>query len=265
MNIIKTLVQEALTPEQIQEKIEARRLKSRTDRTKKRAKRREKALSASKNKVAVGASAYPATSAGFKTKKLPTHFNVIINELRKQVYSGKFDDRSTGLCRQMSNTSRKKLFEILVTIVTRTDFISGQIGIPKKNGFHTISHDDLMLQHAARWGYSISSSTWYRYIDLIKKHDVFRVVEAKSHVSRGKVKSYAAYKWLKLSFLKTIGVFSDDIKAGIEKAYQKTLASGKSFKWLLVHTKQVRKHHEPACFDLEFDFDAPPPIGAYSH
>lgn len=235
--------------------------KARELRAEKRLRKIKAAEFVSINKFNVGATNYPATRKGFKAKALPKHFIFIINNIRTLVYSGFFNKKSNGLTRDMPKKCKRKLFEVLVTIITNTDLLSGSIGIPKSNGLHALKHDDLMYAHALRFGYSMPSSTWYRYIDILKSHDVFNVIEAKSHVSRGKVKSYAAYKWFSQSFLKKIGLSIDTVKSSVEKAYQKALSKGLSFNWVMVITDTIRKHHDPVCY--EFDFDAPPPAGAF--
>lgn len=261
MNPLQSLVLEKSRNPVIDQSIIDRRESSRTKRAKLRIKRREKALDARTNNTIIGSSSYVPSKAGFKGKRLPKHFPVLINRLKALVYSGEFDPITSGAKREWSVKCRTKLLEILIVIITRTDLVSRQVGVPDFDGFNAIKHDDLLLAHAVRFGYSMSSTTWFRYINVIKSHNILQVIEAKSHVCRGKVKSYAGYKWLSDSFLKKLGADQDDIKISIERANNKTVKSGRSFKWKLVHTKQIRKHHDQVNYEL--DLDAPPPAGSY--
>ncbi len=241
--------------------IDERNRKSREIRAIKRTKKQRLANDAIVKNTCVGSQNYPASKQGYKAKALPKHFNVIINNIRQAVFSGLLDPKTSGLNRAMSAKCRKKLFEVLVTIITRTELLSGQIGVPKADGFHAINHDDLQEQHAMRWGYSISSSTWFRYIAILKNHKILKVMEAKSHVSRGKVCSYAAYKWVCPKFLSKIGLSKPEIKVSVERAYQKAVKNGLEFRWTMVFTKVMRKKHDPISYDL--NFDAPPPNTAF--
>ncbi|MGL4667210.1 MAG: hypothetical protein ACRCWR_04705, partial [Saezia sp.] len=149
--------------------------------------------------TAVGANACKASLEGFKALKsrLPRYFSDVINNARKLIYSRKFEIDEGGISRQMSELTKRKLFEIIVTLITSCDFMSGQIGKAKNIGMDTTSHDALMLAHAKRWGYAMPSSTWYRYIGMLKQAGVFVVEEVKIAGEAEKtIRSVAAYKWL---------------------------------------------------------------------
>ncbi|NSM26891.1 hypothetical protein HT094_22600 [Shewanella sp. ZOR0012] len=214
--------------------------KARIKRQKLRSAKREAALHVKKHKTAVGSNAYKASLEGFKAKgaRLPRYFNEVINNARKLIYSRKLEVDEGGISRAMSERTKRKLFEIVVTMITTCDLLTGQVGMAKNFGFDTTSHDALMLAHAKRWGEAIPSSTWYRYIDMLKKLGVFTVQEVKIAVEDNSaageektIRSVAAYKWLSSRFLQAIGAYSDTIRAQIKQAYQRAISKGLSFTW----------------------------------
>ncbi len=213
--------------------------KARIKRQKLRSAKREAALHVKNHKTAVGSNAYKASLEGFKARgaRLPRYFNDVINNARKLIYSRKLEVDEGGISRAMSERTKRKLFEIVVTMITTCDLLTGQVGMAKNIGFDTTSHDSLMLAHAKRWGEAIPSSTWYRYIDILKKSGVFTVQEVKVAIDDNSIgeektiRSVAAYKWLSTQFLLAIGVYSDTIRAQIKQAYQRAVAKGLSFTW----------------------------------
>lgn len=207
--------------------------KARQKRQRLRNEKRAAALHVKINKHDVGSNAYKASLDGFKLKgsRLPRYFNVVINNARRLIYSRKLDVDNGGVSRTMSERTKRKLFEISVTLITTCDLMSGQVGKAKNIGFDPTSHDALMLAHAKRWGEAIPSSTWYRFIDMLKLAGVYLVQEVKKADEEGTIRSRAAYKWLSPQFLQSIGVYSDDIRAQIKFSYQKALDNGLSFTW----------------------------------
>ncbi|EHC03886.1 hypothetical protein Sbal625DRAFT_4434, partial [Shewanella baltica OS625] len=89
------------------------------------------------NKHDVGSNAYKASLDGFKLKgsRLPRYFNVVINNARRLIYSRKLDVDNGGVSRTMSERTKRKLFEISVTLITTCDLMSGQVGKAKNIGF----------------------------------------------------------------------------------------------------------------------------------
>ena len=215
------------------------REKSREKRRHLREKRREAAFLVTKIKKAVGTADYKATDKGFiKQHKLPAHFKPLINGLRQWVYTQYQYIDKKGVVRSLSARGKRKLFEVLIVLITSCDFISGQVGKPMKKDMDTIRHDAFMLEHARRFGYAISSSTWYRYIDMLKSMDIFSGREIKLHGDDGvTVRSEASYKWLSKRFLRDIGVYKDTIMASIKEAYQRSIDKGLCFIW--------RQHNAP--------------------
>jgi hypothetical protein len=207
--------------------------KSREKRQKLRSLKRAAASHVKTNQTAVGSNAYKESLEGFKSKnsRLPRYFNEVINNARRLIYSRKLDVDNGGVSRNMSERTKRRLFEIVVTMLTTCDLMSGQVGKAKNIGFDPTSHDALMLAHAKRWGEAIPSSTWYRYIDMLKLAGVFLVQEVKKADEEGTVRSSAAYKWLSPQFLQWIGVYSDHIRAQIKLSYLKALDNGLSFTW----------------------------------
>lgn len=234
--------------------------KARIKRQKLRSAKREAALHVKTHKTAVGANACKASLEGFKALKsrLPRYFNEVINNARKLIYSRKFEIDEGGISRQMSELTKRKLFEIIVTLITSCDFMSGQIGKAKNIGMDTTSHDALMLAHAKRWGYAMPSSTWYRYIDMLKQAGVFVVEEVKiAGESEKTIRSVAAYKWLSTQFLQAIGAYTDTIRAQIKQAYQKAVNNGLSFTWRVFKRQLPVKQRFTA--DMFFTQSTTPP------
>lgn len=198
-----------------------------------RAKKRQTATLVRTQNKAVGSNAYIASIDGFSKKKsrLPRYFNEIINNTRRLIYGHYLDIDYGGVTRTVPEKTKKKMFEIAVTLLTTCDLVSGQIGKPKNIGMDTTSHDSLMMQHAKRWGDAIPSSTWYRYIDLLKQVGAFRVEEVKIAEAENTVRSVAAYKWLSAQFLQSIGAYKDHIRAAIKLSNIKAVKNGLSFKW----------------------------------
>lgn len=207
--------------------------KARVKRQKLRTAKREAAYKVNTLGCAVGSNAYKSSLKGFKAPKakLPRYFNEIINNARKFVYSSRFQIDNGGISRSLSDQSKRKLFEIIVTLLTTCDLVSGQVGKAKNIGMDTTSHDALMLAHAKRWGDAMPSSTWYRYIDILKQTGVFLIQEVKIAGEEKTIRSVAAYKWLSAQFLQSIGVYTDSIRAQIRQAYQRALDKGLSFNW----------------------------------
>ncbi|MEI8616448.1 hypothetical protein P4S54_23395 [Shewanella sp. PP-He15 brown] len=234
--------------------------KARIKRQKLRSAKREAALHVKTHKTAVGANACKASLEGFKALKsrLPRYFNEVINNARKLIYSRKFEIDEGGISRQMSELTKRKLFEIIVTLITSCDFMSGQIGKAKNIGMDTTSHDALMLAHAKRWGYAMPSSTWYRYIGMLKQAGVFVVEEVKiAGESEKTIRSVAAYKWLSTQFLQAIGAYTDIIRAQIKQAYQKAINNGLSFTWRVFKRQLPVKQRFTA--DMFFSQSTNPP------
>ena len=234
--------------------------KARIKRQKLRSAKREAALHVKTHKTAVGANAYKASLEGFKALKsrLPRYFSEVINNARKLIYSRKFEIDEGGISRQMSELTKRKLFEIIVTLITSCDFMSGQIGKAKNIGMDTTSHDALMLAHAKRWGYAMPSSTWYRYIGMLKQAGVFVVEEVKIAGETEKtIRSVAAYKWLSTQFLQAIGAYTDTIRAQIKQAYQKAVNNGLSFTWRVFKRQLPVKQRFTA--DMFFSQSTNPP------
>ncbi|MGL5469668.1 MAG: hypothetical protein ACRDCT_16025, partial [Shewanella sp.] len=157
----------------------------------------------------------------------------------------------------------RKLFEIVVTMITTCDLMSGQVGKAKNIGMDTTSHDALMLAHAKRWGEAIPSSTWYRYIDMLKQAGVFTVQEVKVAIEDNAtgeektIRSVASYKWLSSQFLQAIGAYTDTIRAQIKQAYQKAINNGLSFTWRVFKRQLPVKQRFTA--DMFFSQSTNPP------
>lgn len=233
--------------------------KSRIKRQKLRTAKRAAALHVKTHKTAVGSNSFKASFAGFQAKgaRLPRYFNEVINNARQLIYSRKLYVDDGGVSRQMSERTKQKLFQIVVTLITTCDLMSGQVGKAKNIGFDPTSHDALMLEHAKRWGEAIPSSTWYRFIDILKHAGVYLVQEVKKADEEGTVRSRAAYKWLSPQFLKSIGVYSDDIRAQIKQAYQRAINNGLSFTWRVFKRQLPIKQRYTA--DMFFTQSSNPP------
>lgn len=235
------------------------RAKAKAKRRNLRDKKRQAASQVKSHKKNVGSSAYIASLDGFtKKNKLPAHFNELINNVRRFVFTRKLEVDSGGITQAMSSKVQAKLFEVLVTMLTTCDLVSGQIGKAKNIGMDTTSHDALMLQHAKRFGHAIPSSTWYRYIEILKSSGVLVVQEAKvASTEDNTVRSVAAYKWLSAKFLLAIGAYSDNIKAGIKAAYKKAIDKGLCFIWRKFKKQLPSKHRFTEELFPEY---TPPPI-----
>ena len=231
--------------------IKALRAKSRKSRRHLREKRRNAANQVKLNKVDI--SAYKATLDGFaKKNKLPNHFNEIFNEARKFAYTKKEYVDNKGVTRSLSSRGQRKLLEVLVVLLTNCDFLSGQVGLAKKQHMDTISHDAFMLQHAKRFGYAISSSSWYRYIEILKTMKIFSGEAIRLFSKDYKtVRSESSYKWLSKAFLMRLGVFKDHIRASIKLAYQKATSKGLCFIWKM-------KNEQALIITDEFDLSLAP-------
>lgn len=102
----------------------------------------------------------------------------------------------------------------------------------------TTSHDAFMLEYARRFGETLSSTTWYRYIGMLKAMDILSCEDIKVYGDDGvTVRSVASYKWLSKAFLRSIDVFTDNIMASIKESYQKAINKGLSFTY--------RQHNAP--------------------
>jgi hypothetical protein len=226
-----------LTPAELA--IKALREKARTKRRELREKRRKAAYFVKSNNKAVGTADYIASEKGFiKRNRLPVHFKELINNCKKWVFSKRSNVDKNGKFHSNTARGRRRLFNILLVLLTNCDFLSGQIGKAKLEHMDTTSHDALMLQYARRFGHSISSSTWYRYIGILDAMDIFHSKEIKLYGEDGiTVRSEASYKWLSKPFLQSIGVFTDDVMASIKESYQKALDKGLSFTF--------REHNAP--------------------
>lgn len=218
------------------------REKQRIKRLNLREKRRAAANFVAEHNKAVGSAAYIASDIGFtKKNRLPAHFNLLINNVRKFVFIKKSYCDRQGILHALSNRGHKRIFEILLVLLTNCDLLSGQIGKAKSEHMDTTSHDALMLQYARRFGYTISSSSWYRYISVINAMGIFVSKEIKRYGEDGvTVRSEASYKWLSKSFLRAIGAFDDNLLASIKASYQKALKKGLSFVWREVNAPMVR-------------------------
>ena len=219
--------------------IQAIRDKARTKRRELREKRRYAANLVKSTKKAVGSADYIASDEGFtKKNRLPPHFKILINNSKKLVFSTRSHTDKRGRLRSLSLRGRRKLFNVLLVLLTNCDFMSGQVGKPKLDHMDTTGHDALMLQYARRFGDSISSSTWYRYIAILENMEIFTSKEIKLYAEDGvTVRSEPSYKWLSKGFLRTIGVFADNILGSIKASYQKAIKNGLSFVW--------REHNAP--------------------
>ncbi|MBL4799580.1 MAG: hypothetical protein JKY50_19425 [Oleispira sp.] len=202
--------------------------------------RRQKADKARRNKTDVGSSDFIASLEGFtKKNKLPSHFRELISSTRFLVYRIKSYVDEKGVARALHRGGQNALLQMLIVLLTHCDLMSGQVGIPKKRSMDTISHEALMDIYAVRFGKSICSSTWYRYIAILKGLGVFSGEEVKVSGKEGvTVRSRPSYKMLSKRFLHGIGAFKNEIRASIEQAYQKALDKGLSFVWC--------KHNAPA-------------------
>ena len=234
---------------------EALRAKSRKARKHVREKRRKAANFVKDHKKDVGTQAYRATYEGFTKKtKLPHHFSELFNEARRFVYSQKEYTDQKGVVRSITSRGHRKLLEVLIVLLSSCDLMSGQVGLAKSLHMDTTSHDAFMLQHAKRFGYAISSSSWYRYIDILKSMEIFRGEEIRIFNEEDKtVRSDASYKYLSEGFLARIGAFKDHIRVSIKLAYQKALDKGLSFAWKI---KNEPVSTSTRNFDL---FTSPPP------
>lgn len=239
--------------------------KARIKRQKLRSAKRAAALHVKNHKTAVGANAFKASLDGFKVKnaRLPRYFNEVINNARQLIYRGQLEIDEGGISRKMSERTKRKLFEIVVTMITTCDLMSGQVGKAKNIGMDTTSHDALMLAHAKRWGIAVPSSTWYRYIDMLKQAGVFTVQEVKVAIEDNAtseektIRSVAAYKWLSARFLQAIGAYTDTIRAQIKQAYQKAINNGLSFTWRVFKRQLPVKQRFTA--DMFFSQSTNPP------
>ncbi|MBS0045135.1 hypothetical protein KFE26_23080 [Shewanella sp. M16] len=238
----------------------AARAAARIKRQKLRAKKREVAAFVKIQKKNVGSSPYAASLEGFnRAKAMPRYFFELINNARQVIYSRNFETDNGGVSSQMSDRTKRKLFQIVVTILTTCDLISGQVGKPKEIGMDTTSHDALMLQHAKRWGEAVPSSTWYRYIDLLKTAGVFVVKEVKQQSEDGQtVRSRAAYKWLSDKFLTAIGAKAHHLTPQIKASRQKQEKKGLCFEWRQFIKKLPINKRFTA--DLFADSVSPPPL-----
>lgn len=214
------------------------REKARTKRRHLREKRRQAAEKVRSTSKAVGTAHYKASDKGFiKQHELPTHFKPLINGIRRWAYTQHQYIDTDGIVRSLSQRGHRKLFEVLIVLITSCDFMSGQVGKPTEIDMDTTKHDSFMLEHARRFGYSMSSTTWYRYINILKSMQIFSGREIKVWGKDGTVRSRGSYKWLSKDFLRRIGVFKDDIMKSIKLAYQTALDKGYSFVW--------RQHNAP--------------------
>ena len=234
------------------------REKARTKRQELREKRRKAAKFVKTNNKAVGTADYIASDKGFiKKNRLPPHFKSLISNCKRFVFSKRSHTDKQGKYRSISLRGRRRLFNMLLVLLTNCDFLSGQLGKPKAEHMDTTSHDAMMLQYARRFGDSISSSTWYRYISMLEAMDIFSSKEIKVHGKDGITRSEASYKWLSKSFLQSIGVFTDDIMKSIKESYQKAINKGLCFVFR-VHNEPVSYMPTPDLFTPYTYCSAPP-------
>ncbi|MEY8213051.1 MAG: hypothetical protein RPR97_01070 [Colwellia sp.] len=235
------------------------RIKSRKARKHLREKRRKDANFVKQHDNAVGTEAHIASLDGFcKKSKLPHHFGELFNEARRFAFTQKEYIDSEGVVRSISKKGQRKLLEVLIVFIASCDFVSGQIGKPKSKYMDTTSHDAFMLQHAKRFGYAISSSSWYRYVEMLKCMNVFRGEAIRTfNENEGKTitRSEPSYKWLSKSFLTKIGAFQDHIRASVELAYNKAKKNGLSFVWKVKNDYLFTENKTAS-----FDFSPPPNI-----
>ncbi|WP_394230767.1 hypothetical protein [Shewanella colwelliana] len=236
--------------------IKALREKARTKRRELREKRRNAAYFVKVNKKAVGTADYIASDKGFiKKNRLPPHFKSLINNCKRFVFSKRCHTDKQGKYRSISLRGRRRLFNVLLVLLTNCDFLSGQVGKPKIGHMDTTSHDAMMLQYARRFGDAISSSTWYRYIGMLDAMDIYFSKEIKLYGEDGvTVRSEASYKWLSKSFLQGIGAFTDEVMASIKASYQKAVNKGLSFVW--------REHNSPVNYRPTPDLFTPYSYGS---
>ncbi|MGE4262166.1 hypothetical protein [Shewanella sp.] len=203
--------------------------------------RRSKAARALANSP-IGPQSYEASLDGFKgrnKKRLPRHFDQLFSNLRRLVYSRKIVVDDGCVSQTPPGKVLRNTFEILVTLLTICDLKSGQIGKPQVGGMDTTSHERLMELHAIRFGRALTSSTWYRYIDALKRAGIYSVKEVRVEGDvPGTMRSRAAYKWLSQSFLHAIGTAQDNIRASIDLAYRKAVAAGREFHYRVVLRKR---------------------------
>jgi len=235
----------------------ADRIKSRTTRKYHReSKRKNAALVKSKGK-AVGVSGHKSSLDGFSKKSsLPPHHKELFNE------AGRFANNvheyidKDGVVRRLSKKGRGKLKEVLIVLLSACDYVSNQIGVPKHKYFDTISHDAFMLRHAKRFGYAISSSSWYRYIAILKAMNIFRgeSIWSFNNTSENKnTRSEPSYKWFSKDFLTKIGAYKDHIKVSVNLAYSKAKKNGLSFIWKVKNAAMYKENTTAS-----FDFSSPP-------
>lgn len=208
------------------------RQKSRQKRAEKRQKKRDAAEIHKTKAIGDRALIYKKVNGKNSVKKLPKHFHVLLQEVKKFAFSQFNYIDKNKVNRSISKRGRQKLHEILTVLLTSCDLKSGKVGVAKKEHMDTTSHDMFMLKHAQRFGYAISSSTWYRYIDILKSLNVFRGTSIKIFDDESKsVRSEASYKYLSSKFLSSIGVLRDGIKESIDFVYKKSINQGFRYVW----------------------------------
>lgn len=212
------------------------REKSRQTRAEKRQKKREAARAHKAKAIGDRALIYKKSNGTSTAKKLPKHFHVLLQETKQFAFRQFTYIDKNKVSRTISKRGRKKLHEILTVLVTSCDLKSGKIGVAKKEHLDTTSHDTFMLKHAERFGYAMSSSTWYRYIDILKALNVFSGTSIKIFDDETKsVRSEASYKYLSNQFLKTIGVLRDGIRQSIDFVYNKAIEKGLRYVWRTIN------------------------------
>jgi len=212
------------------------REKSRQTRAEKRQKKREAAKAHKAKAIGDRALIYKKANGASTVKKLPKHFHVLLQETKKFAFRQFTYIDKNNVSRTISKRGRRKLHEILTVLVTTCDLKSGKIGVAKKEHMDTTSHDMFMLKHAERFGYAISSSTWYRYIDILKALNVFSGTSIKIFDDETKsVRSEASYKYLSNKFLVTIGVLRDGIRQSIDFVYNKAIEKGFRYVWRTIN------------------------------
>ncbi|WP_394230564.1 hypothetical protein [Shewanella colwelliana] len=239
--------------------IKALREKARTKRRHLREKRCKVAHFVKSNNKAVGEADYKASDEGFvKKNRLPVHFKILINNCKRLVFSKRSHTDKNGKLRSISLRGRRRLFNVLLVLLTHCDFMSGQVGKPKAEHMDTTSHDALMQQYATRFGETISSSTWYRYVGMLDAMEIYFSKEIKLYGEDGvTVRSEASYKWLSKSFLHSIGAFTDVVMGSIKGSYQKALNKGLSFVWREVNA-QTTPLPPQDLFSYSYSYTAPP-------
>ena len=235
----------------------ADRIKSRENRKKLRDKRRIGANLVKSKGKAVGVAGHKSSLDGFSKKSsLPAHHRELFDEAGRFANNIKEYIDKDGVVRRLSNKGRGKLKEVLIVLLSACDYVSNQIGVPKHEYFDTISHDAFMLRHAKRFGYSISSSSWYRYIAILKVMNIFRgeSIWSFNNTSENKTtRSEPSYKWFSKDFLTKIGAFKDHIKESVNLAYNKAKKNGLSFIWKVKNAAMYKKNTTAS-----FDFSSPP-------